>query len=162
VVAHADGAKLIAHTLFARSAGLTGDWNHARLSRGGDRENPRGRSAGQGDSADCPAASISAVAAVLIHEAIRRSAHLRVAWTMVLLRLMKSRDPCRSVSARTTNRAVHVDAQKLFLGEGSLAQRSRTEAQDHRPAVSFDVFEHDRRKKSAAPISWRRARSIPM
>ncbi len=102
----------------------------------------------------------SAVAAVLIHEAIGEQLTC-VFVDHGLLRLDEAREGRRRCSAAaTTSRWCTSTPRSMFLGALAGVDRPRSQAQDHRQAVHRRVRgrgEEDRRRR----ISWRRARSIP-
>ena len=101
----------------------------------------------------------SAVAAVLIHEAIGEQLTC-VFVDHGLLRLGEGQKVVAPVPRHYNIPLVHVQAEKLFLDALAGHDRSGGQAQDHRQAVHRRVRgrgEEDRRRR----ISWRRARSIP-
>ena len=101
----------------------------------------------------------SAVAAVLIHEAIGEQLTC-VFVDHGLLRLGEAKQVVTLFRDSYNIPLVHVEAEKLFLGALDGRHRSRAEAQDHRQAVHRRV-RGGGEKDQAAPNSWRRARSIP-
>ena len=133
--------------------------DHARLPRGGDREDPRPGRQGQGDLRPLRRRRFRGGRRA-DPRGDRRPAHLR---------LRRSR-PAAARRGRDRGRPVPRPLQHPAGACGCLEDRSsrelggrqrpRTEAQDHRPPVHRRVRgggQEDRR----APISWPRARSIP-
>ena len=101
----------------------------------------------------------SAVAAVLIHEAIGEQLTC-VFVDHGLLRLAEAQKVVALFRDSYNIPLVHVDAADTFLDGARRRRRPRAEAQDHRQIVHRRV-RGARRRKSAAPSSWRKARSIP-
>ncbi len=104
----------------------------------------------------------SAVAAVLIHEAIGDQLTC-VFVDHGLMRQDEGEEVVGLFRGHYNIPLVHVDAAKLFLGALAGVDRPRGQAQDDRPAVHRHVRGGSaRRKRSAGPSSSsRRARSIP-
>ena len=100
----------------------------------------------------------SAVAAVLIHEAIGEQLTC-VFVDHGLMRLGEGEEVVRCSAITTTSRWCTLQAEKTFLDALEGVERPGGEAQDHRPPVHRGVRgrgEEDRRRG----ISWRKARSI--
>ena len=157
VVHTPDGAKLI-RNFVRKVAGLTGDWT-MRAFREEAIEKIRAQ-VGKGRVICGLSGGVdSAVAAVLIHEAIGDQLTC-VFVDHGLLRLDEAKTVVDLFRHHYNIPLVHVDASKQFLGELAGVTDPEAEAQDHRPAVHRRVRgrgEEDRRRG----ISWRRARSIP-
>ncbi len=100
----------------------------------------------------------SAVAAVLIHEAIGEQLTC-VFVDHGLLRLGEAEQVVTLFRDSYNIPLVHVDARTTFSRRARRRHRSRSQAQDHRQAVHRCVRSGSE-ESSAAPSSWRRARSI--
>ena len=151
-----DGARLIAN--FVRHVcGLSGDWSmeafrDAKIAeiraQVGDGKVICGLSGGVD----------SAVAAVLIHEAIGA----QLTCVFVDHGLMRSGEAEQVVSLFRNSYnipLVHVDAEEMFVG--GLAGITDPEAKRKFIGKSSSTFSRPRRTRSAAPTSSPRARSIP-
>ena len=137
--------------------------DHARVPRGGDREDPRPGRQGQGDLRPVRRRRFRR----------RRGADPRGDRRPAHLRVRRSRPACARTKARPSSTCsahhyniplVHVDASKQFLGE--LAGVTDPEAKRKTIGRLFiDVFDAEAKKiaKKAKDRrnSWRRARSIP-
>ena len=157
VVHTPDGAKLI-RNFVRKVAGLTGDWT-MRAFREEAIEKIRAQ-VGKGRVICGLSGGVdSAVAAVLIHEAIGDQLTC-VFVDHGMLRLDEAKTVVDLFRHHYNIPLVHVDASKTIPRRACRRHRPGSEAQDHRPAVHRRVRgggEEDR----LAPISWRRARSIP-
>ncbi len=158
VVHTPDGAKLLANFVH-NIAGLEGRLDDGRLSRRRPSRRSASRSARARVICGLSGGVDSSVAAVLIHEAIgdqltcifvdhglMRKNEADAGRLHVPRPLQHPAGPCRR------RRPVHRRAGGR--------DRPRDQAQDHRPAVHRSVRGRGARS-SAAPSSWRRARSIP-
>ena len=157
VVHTPDGGKLIAN--FARHVcGLAGDWTMAEF-RAAKIAEIRAQVGNGRVICGLSGGVDSAVAAVLIHEAIGD----QLTCVFVDHGLMRSGEAEQVVGlfrGHYNIPLVHVDAQTLFLN--GLAGRHRS----RRPSASSSArpsstCSRPRRRRSAAPSSWRRARCIP-
>ncbi len=101
----------------------------------------------------------SAVAAVLIHEAIGDQLTC-VFVDHGLLRLGEAEKVVALFRGHYNIPLVHVDAAERFLEALAGVDDPEAEAQDHRQAVHRRVRGRGQ-EESAAPSFWRRARSIP-
>ena len=157
VVHTPDGAKLI-RNFVRKVAGLTGDWT-MRAFREEAIEKIRAQ-VGKGRVICGLSGGVdSAVAAVLIHEAIGDQLTC-VFVDHGLLRKDEAEDVVDLFRDHYNIPLVHVDAVEAVPRRARRRHRPRAEAQDHRPAVHRRVRRRGARR-SAAPNSWRRARSIP-
>ena len=148
VVHTPDGAKLI-RNFVRKVAGLTGDWT-MRAFREEAIEKIRAQ-VGKGRVICGLSGGVnSAVAAVLIHEAIGDQLTC-VFVDHGLLRLGRGRRPSSTCSGiTTTSRWSMLMPSKQFLGELAGVTDPEAEAQDHRPAVHRRVRgggEEDRRRR---------------
>jgi GMP synthase (glutamine-hydrolysing) len=155
VVHTPDGGKLLAN--FVRHVcGCSGDWTMAAFRDHQDRRDPR---AGRHGRVICGLSGgvDSAVAAVLIHEAIGEQ--LTCVFVDHGLMRAEAEQVVSLFRGHYNIPLVHVDAEELFLG--GLAGVTDPEAKRKFIGKTFiDVFEEEARR-SAAPTSWRRARSTP-
>ena len=146
VVHTPDGAKLI-RNFVRKVAGLTGDWT-MRAFREEAIEKIRAQ-VGKGKVICGLSGGVdSAVAAVLIHEAIGDQLTC-VFVDHGLLRLNEAETVVDLFRHHYNIPLVHVDASKQFLGELAGVTDPEAEAQDHRPAVHRRVRrggEEDRRR----------------
>ena len=146
VVHTPDGAKLI-RNFVRKVAGLTGDWT-MRAFREEAIEKIRAQ-VGQGRVICGLSGGVdSAVAAVLIHEAIGDQLTC-VFVDHGLLRLNEAETVVDLFRHHYNIPLVHVDASKQFLGELAGVTDPEAEAQDHRPPVHRRVrrgSEEDRRR----------------
>ena len=158
VVHTPDGAKLI-RNFVRKVAGLTGDWT-MRAFREEAIEKIRAQ-VGKGKVICGLSGGVnSAVAAVLIHEAIGDQLTC-VFVDHGLLRLNEAETVVDLFRHHYNIPLVHVDASKQFLGE--LAGVSDPEQKRKTIGRLFiDVFDAEAKKIGGGGISWRRARSIPM
>ncbi len=146
VVHTPDGAKLI-RNFVRKVAGLTGDWT-MRAFREEAIEKIR-KQVGKGKVICGLSGGVdSAVAAVLIHEAIGDQLTC-VFVDHGMLRLNEAETVVDLFRHHYNIPLVHVDASKVFLGRTRRRHRSRAKAQDHRPAVHRRVRrrgQEDRRR----------------
>ena len=160
VVHTPDGARLI-QNFVRKVAGLPGDWTMAQFK---DEAIERIRAeVGRGKVICGLSGGVdSAVAAVLIHEAIGD----QLTCIFVDHGLMRQNEAEEVVSlfrGHYNIPLVHVDASEAFLSALEGVSRPGGEAQDDRPALRRDVRgggDEDRGGRRAATSS-RRARSIP-
>ena len=147
VVHTPDGAKLI-RNFVRKVAGLTGDWT-MRAFREEAIEKIRDQ-VGKGKVICGLSGGVdSAVAAVLIHEAIGDQLTC-VFVDHGLLRLNEAESVVDLFRHHYNIPLVHVDASKQFLGELAGVTDPEAEAQDHRPAVHRCVrrgSQEDRRRR---------------
>ena len=158
VVHTPDGARLIANFVH-RIAGLAGDWTMARVQGRGDRPDPRSRS-GEGRVICGLSGGVdSAVAAVLIHEAIGDQLTC-IFVDHGLMRLNEAEEVVALFRGHYNIPLVHVDASRNVPRRRSTA--SPTRRRSERPSAGCSSRpSRPRRRSSAAPISSPRARSIP-
>ena len=157
VVHTPDGAKLI-RNFVRKVAGLTGDWT-MRAFREEAIEKIRAQ-VGKGRVICGLSGGVdSAVAAVLIHEAIGDQLTC-VFVDHGLLRLNEAETVVDLFRHHYNIPLVHVDASKQFSSASWPA--SAIPNRSARPSAGCSsTCSTPRPKKSAAPISWRRARSTP-
>ena len=157
VVHTPDGGKLLAN--FVRHVcGCAGDWTMASFK---DAKIADIRAQVGSGRVICGLSGgvDSAVAAVLIHEAIGDQLTC-VFVDHGLMRLGEAEQVVSLFRDRYNIPLVHVDASADFLGGLAGRHRPRGEAQDHRRRPS-STCSRPRRRRSAAPTSSPRARSIP-
>ncbi len=132
--------------------------DHARLPRGGDQEDPRPGRQGQGDLRPLRRRRFRGRRGA-DPRGDRRPAHLRVRRPRPA-QAERGRDRRRPVPAPLQHPAGACGRLEDVPRRARRRQRSRDQAQDHRQALHRRVRGR-RRRRSAAPTSWRRARSIP-
>ena len=156
VVHTPDGAKLM-RNFVRKVAGLTGDWT-MRAFREEAIEKIRAQ-VGKGKVICGLSGGVdSAVAAVLIHEAIGDQLTC-VFVDHGMLRLNEAKTVVDLFRHHYNIPLVHVDASKQFLGE--LAGVTDPERSARPSAGCSSTCSMRKPRKSAAPNFWRRARSIP-
>ena len=140
-------------------AGCSGDWTMAAFRDAGDRADPRAGRQGQGDLRPLRRRRFRGGRGAAAR-GDRRPADLH------LRRHRPDAARTRRTEVVTLFRdhynipLVHRDAAELFLGKLDGVTDPGAEAQDHRRAPSSTCSTR-RRTRSAAPNSWRKARSIP-
>ena len=152
-------ARRRAHAqLRAQDRGLQGRLDHARLQGGGDRENPR---AGRQGPRDLRALRRRRLRGRRRADprGDRRAAHLRVRRPRPAA-ARRSGEGGGAVSRQLQHPARPRRGRSAVPRCARRRHRSRGQAQDHRQAVHRRV-RRAKRRSSAAPNSWRRARSIP-
>ena len=162
VVHTPDGAKLLANFLF-KVAGLKGDWTMAAFR---DEEIARIRAQVGKARVICGLSGgvNSAVAAVLIHEAIGDQL-ICVFVDHGLMRQGEADEVVDLFRGHFNIPLVHVDAARRVHRGARRRRRSRGQAQDDRQAVHRHVrgggAPHRERSAKGRSTFWRRARSIP-
>ncbi len=151
------GAALLAQ-FRAQDRGAFRRLDHARLQAGGDRENPRAGRQGPRHLRTVRRRRLGGRRR-LDPRGDRRAAHLRVRRPRPAA-ARRSAEGGDAVPRQLQHPAGARRRRRHLPDSARRRRRPRAEAQDHRQIVHRRV-RGARRRKSAAPNSWRKARSIP-
>jgi len=156
-VVHTPHGAALLKNFTHRVAGCTGDWTMAAY-RQQAIERIRAQVGKSKVICGLSGGVDSSVAAVLIHEAIGEQLTC-IFVDHGLLRQGEAEEVVNLFRGHYNIPLVHSDASKLFLGKlAGVRTRSRSARSSAPPSSTCSRW---RRRRSAAPISWRRARSTP-